>query len=64
MSLSRATPRPDNLTEKITQEQASRKELEAKVMKMMGERCLALHVELSKEKKLREETEERSAKDV
>ena len=32
MSLSRATPRPDNLTEKITQEQASRKELEAKVM--------------------------------
>ena len=31
---------------------------------MMDERCLALHVELSKEKKLREEAEERSAKGV
>merc|ERR1712166_838737 len=31
---------------------------------MMDERCLALHVELSKEKKLREEAEERQARDV
>ena len=39
--------------------QSSRKELEVKIMKQMDEKCLALHVELGKEKKLREEAEER-----
>ena len=33
-------------------------------MKAMDEKCLALHVELAKEKKLREEAEERQAKEI
>ena len=43
------------MTDIIAQEQAARKDLEVKVMKNMDEKCLALHVELAKEKKLRED---------
>ncbi|MEC8040269.1 MAG: malonyl CoA-acyl carrier protein transacylase, partial [Pseudomonadota bacterium] len=38
------------MTEVIAQEQAGRKELEVKVMQAMDQKCLALHVELAKEK--------------
>ena len=33
-------------------------------MRQLDEKCLALHVELAKEKKLREEAEERIARDI
>ena len=34
------------------EEQTTRKELETRITKMMDEKCLLLHVELAKEKKL------------
>merc|ERR1719305_505184 len=52
------------LQDMVSAEQANRRDLETKVMKQMDEKCLALHVELAKEKKLREEAEDRMARDI
>merc|ERR1711924_267477 len=41
------------LQDMVAAEQAARRDLETKVMKQMDEKCLALHVELAKERRLR-----------
>ena len=54
----------DHVYRLIAQEQAARRELEVVGMRQLDEKCLALHVKLAKEKKLREEAEERIARDI
>ena len=54
----------DHVYRLIAQEQAARRELEVVGMRQLDEKCLALHVKLAKEKKLRDEAEERIARDI
>merc|ERR1712167_224501 len=64
LTLSARTGEMGRLQDMVAAEQAARRDLETKVMKQMDEKCLALHVELAKEKKLREEAEDRMARDI
>ena len=52
------------LKDTIEQEAANRQELDQRVTRMMEEKTMLLKVELMKEKKLREEAEDRMAREI